>query len=54
MNILSGIRIIIYTSIKLTPHPSALTTKTFCVGRELHLLRPFLFSPLLITPFDDF
>lgn len=34
MNILSGIRIIIYTSIKLTPHPSALTTKTFCVGRE--------------------
>lgn len=34
MNIVSGIRIAIYTTTKLTPHPSALTTKMFCVGRE--------------------
>ena len=43
MNTVSGIRIVIYASIKLTPHPSALTMKAFCAGRESTFPCPFCF-----------
>lgn len=48
MNIVSGIKIVIHASVKLTRHPSVLTTETFWVGREFRSL-PFLL-PLFHFP----